>query len=81
MGGEGEMNELDVVALKADHPELGLKAGESGTIVMRLSETDILVEFSDKDGQEYAMPTLSVDDVQVVWRPGDAIAEPHRRAG
>lgn len=63
------MNELDVVALKADRPDLGLKAGESGTIVLKFSETALLVEFSDDEGQEYAMPTLMVEEVDLIWTP------------
>lgn len=61
------MNELDVVALKADRPDLGLKAGEAGTIVMKFTDTDFLVEFSDDEGQEYAMPTLRAEDLSLVW--------------
>ena len=69
------MNELDVVALRADRPDLGLKAGESGTIVMKFNDIDLLVEFSDDEGQEVAMPTLKAEEVEVVWRLGDPVRE------
>ena len=75
------MNELDVVALKADRADLGLKAGESGTIVMKFSDMDLLVEFSDDDGQELAMASLKANDVEVVWRVGKPVPEAtHKRS-
>lgn len=60
------MKMLDVVALKADRPDLQLAAGERGTIVEEFA-TGILVEFSDENGREYAMPFLLRDEVEVVW--------------
>lgn len=75
------MNELDVVALKADRPDLGLKAGESGTVVIKFNDMDLLVEFSDDAGQELAMAALTADDVEVVWRLGDPLPEAtHKRS-
>lgn len=64
-------DELDVIALKKDRPDLGLKAGERGTIVLKHDERNFLVEFSDSDGVEYAMPTLTADEIEVVWRIAD----------
>jgi hypothetical protein len=63
--------ELDVIALKADRADLGLKAGERGTIVMKYDEENFRVEFSDGDGVEYAMPNLKASEVEVVWRIAD----------
>lgn len=64
-------DELDVIALKTDRPDLGLKAGEQGTIVLKYDEQNFLVEFSDSDGVAYAMPTLRADEVDIVWRIAD----------
>ncbi len=64
-------DELDVIALRVYRPDLGLKAGEEGTIVMKFDEQNFLVEFADDDGVEYAMPTLKANEVQVVWRIAD----------
>lgn len=64
-------DELDVIALKVDRPDLGLKAGEEGTIVMKFDEQNFLVEFAADDGVEYAMPTLNADEVEVIWRIAD----------
>lgn len=74
-------DELDVIALKADRPDLGLKAGEEGTIVMKFDEQNFLVEFADNDGVEYAKPTLKAHEVEVVWRIADHLDEVRRIAG
>lgn len=63
--------ELDVIELVKDRPDLGLKKGERGAIVMKFTETDFLVEFAEENGVEYAMPTLTADEVKVVWRIAD----------
>ena len=74
-------DELDVIELVKDRPDLGLKKGERGTIVMKFTETDFLAEFADENGVEYAMPTLTADEVKVVWRIADhRPAAPGRRA-
>ena len=70
---------LEVVTLTKDRPDLGLKKGERGTIVLKLTETDFLVEFVDENGVECAMPTLTSDEIEVVWRPGDP--QPEARPG
>lgn len=41
---------LDTVALVCDVPELGLAAGEVGTVVEVFSQDDFEVEFVDNDG-------------------------------
>lgn len=74
-------DELDVVALVKDRPDLDLKKGERGTIVMKFTETDFLVEFSDDNGVEYAMPTLPADEVKVVWRIAEHGPATRRAAG
>jgi hypothetical protein len=49
---------LDVVALTADIPELGLSVGQVGTVVELLSEQVFEVEFSDDNGVAYAMAAI-----------------------
>ncbi len=49
---------LDVVALKDALPEQQLAAGQVGTIVELLAPDVFEVDFSDDDGQTYAMLPL-----------------------
>jgi hypothetical protein len=46
---------LDVVAMMADRPDLGLCRGAIGTVVESLDDETSLVEFSDDDGQAIAI--------------------------
>jgi hypothetical protein len=46
---------LDVVALLHDVPEQRLVRGHVGTVVSVLSDTTVLVEFSDDNGRAYAI--------------------------
>ena len=50
---------LDVVALLDDQPEAGLIEGQVGTVVERLDDTTVLVEFADDSGVAYAITTVS----------------------
>jgi len=50
---------LDVVALTADSPELGLSVGQVGTVVELLFEQVFEVESSDDNGVAYAMAASS----------------------
>jgi Domain of unknown function (DUF4926) len=52
------MNLLDIVALKEDLPDRNLLAGQVGTIVEVLAPEVYEVDFSDDDGQTYAMLPL-----------------------
>ncbi len=52
------MNLFDVVALTIDLPEHELLRGQVGTIVEILDEHVFEVEFSDTQGQTYAMIPL-----------------------
>lgn len=45
---------LDVVALLEDRPDVGLVAGQVGTIVEQLADAVFEVEFSDEEGRTYA---------------------------
>jgi Domain of unknown function (DUF4926) len=49
---------LDIVALKEDIPEESLIAGQVGTIIELLAPEVYEIEFSDDNGQTYAMLPL-----------------------
>ena len=57
---------LDVVALIENLPELGLYRGQVGTIVEVYEPGVFEVEFSDMQGQTYALETLSDKQVMVL---------------
>ena len=46
---------LDVVALLADIPSEGLTRGQVGTVMEKLGDKALLVEFSDEQGRAYAV--------------------------
>lgn len=52
---------LDVVAVKHALPNQGIVTGQVGTLVEQLSPSVFEVEFSDDDGQTYAMLPLHTD--------------------
>jgi Domain of unknown function (DUF4926) len=61
---------LDIVALKEDLPDHNLLAGQVGTIVEFLAPEVYEVEFSDDDGQTYAMlPLHSSQLLQLKYKP------------
>lgn len=64
------MNELhkllDVVALIENLPERGLVRGHVGTIVEVYEPGVFEVEFSDNDGQTYALATLRAEQLMVL---------------
>lgn len=53
-----KLNLLDIVALKNDLPQHRLQSGQVGTIVEILAPEVYEIEFSDNDGQTYAMQAL-----------------------
>ena len=57
---------LDVVALLADLPAQGLARGQVGTVVERLSDETLLVEFSDDEGRGYAIAPCPQTDLLVL---------------
>ena len=61
-----EIKDLDVVALLDDIPSEGLIRGEVGTVVMDLADDHFLVEFSNRHGETYAMPTVHADQLLVL---------------
>jgi hypothetical protein len=54
---------LDVVALTADRPDAGLSRGQVGTVVEILETGVFEVEFSDNEGQTYALLALRAADL------------------
>jgi len=54
---------LSVVAPLRDSPKYGLVRGQMGTVVELLSATVAEVEFSDDDGNTYAMVTMPAKDL------------------
>jgi hypothetical protein len=57
---------LDVVALTEDLPERCLRRGQVGTIVESLAPDVFEVEFSDDEGQTYAMLALYKQQFRVL---------------
>lgn len=57
---------LDVVALLADLPAHQLARGQVGTIVEQLDDKTSLVEFSDDQGQAYAIAPCARADLLVL---------------
>jgi hypothetical protein len=62
------LNELQTVVLTAELPELGLKAGDLGTIVLVHTHGGYEVEFMTLDGGSVAVVSLSPDQVRPVGR-------------
>ncbi len=57
---------LDVVALTEDIPSHGLRRGQVGTVVERLGGDAFEVEFSDDEGESYAMLALTAAQLLVL---------------
>jgi hypothetical protein len=57
---------LDVVALLTDHTAQRLARGQVGTIVERLDDKTLLVEFSDDQGRAYAVAPCPQADLLVL---------------
>lgn len=65
---------LDTVALKADLPALGLKAGEVGAVVEVFKDGEALeVEFCDNSGVTYGLHTLSTSQIMALHTRGQAL--------
>ena len=62
------IEEYDVIALRKDLPELKLKKGEEGTVVLILAPNVFEVEFCDADGITYAMGSIKGENLSVVWK-------------
>ena len=66
---------LAVVALTEDLPEQGLTRGQIGTVVEHLErdgEHALLVEFSDEQGQTYAMTAVRTGQLMALHRKSKA---------
>jgi Domain of unknown function (DUF4926) len=57
---------LDVVALTEDHLEQGLRRGQVGTVVELLAPGVYEVEFSDNEGQTYALLAVPARHLMVL---------------
>ena len=62
-----KMKLLDTVALVEDLPALKLYRGQVGTIVEEYEPDVFEVEFSDFNGQTYALETLHATQLMVLW--------------
>lgn len=68
------MKNLEVVALTNDVPEKNLRRGQVGTVVEMLAPGVVEVEFSDLDGNTYAMCAVSEIDLLVLHHIPEAMA-------
>lgn len=68
------MKTLEVVALTNDVPEKHLRRGQVGTIVEILAPGVAEVEFSDLEGNTYAMCAVPENNLMVLHHISDAIA-------
>jgi len=63
------IKELDTVVLTSDLPELGLRSGDLGTVVMiRGAGAEYEVEFVALDGETLAVTTLDADRIRPISR-------------
>jgi hypothetical protein len=68
------MKNLEVVALTNDVPEKNLRRGQVGTVVELLAPGVVEVEFSDLDGNTYAMCAVSEINLLVLHHIPEAMA-------
>lgn len=68
------MKNLEVVALTNDVPEKNLRRGQVGTVVEMLAPGVVEVEFSDLDGNTYAMCAVSEINLLVLHHIPEAMA-------
>ncbi|GAB3800183.1 hypothetical protein GCM10028819_25000 [Spirosoma humi] len=70
------MDELklhDLVALTKAIPERNLRRGEIGVVIDIGPNGRYLLEFADKNGVPYAMPTVSVEGLMKVYLHTDMV--------
>ena len=74
---ENEMRDkielLNALALLEDLPQRNLKKGEVGTVVEILAPDVFEVEFSDDDGQTYAMFALRENQLMLLHNQGKGL--------
>lgn len=63
----------DVVALTMPIPEYNLRRGEIGVVVDLGPNSQYLVEFADRNGVPYAMPTVSTEGLMKVYLHADMV--------
>ena len=68
------MKTFEVVALTTDVSEKHLRRGQVGTVVEILAPGMMEVEFSDLDGNTYAMCAIPESSLMVLHHIPDAIA-------
>ena len=68
------MKTLEVVALMKDIPEKHLRRGQVGTVVEMLAPGVVEVEFSDLEGNTYAMCAVPESSLMVLHHIPDEIA-------
>jgi hypothetical protein len=61
-----ELKLLDVVAVIEDAPEYDLVRGQIGTIVEVFEPGEYLIEFSDTNGEMYALVSLRADQLMLL---------------
>ena len=64
---------LDVVALLADIPGKALASGQVGTVVELLDAANLLVEFSDDEGQPYVIAPVQASQLLVLHYAPEAV--------
>jgi len=64
---------LDTVALMEDLPQRDLKKGEVGTVVEILAPDVFEIEFSDHEGQTYAMFALRENQIVALHNQGKGL--------
>ncbi len=64
----------DYVAILADIENTSVTRGTTGTVVFKLSDTHLLVEFSDSEGQVYEQIPIHRDNLLVLHQITDNIA-------
>lgn len=69
------MEELDVVVLTTARPDLGLIAGQVGTVVHKYSEADFHVEFVNQEGSTYAITDLPASQLMKLRFSGGSLGE------
>jgi hypothetical protein len=60
------INEIDLVALTQDLPQLGLNQGETGTVVDISDAGIFLVEFSNENREMIALESLTKEQITLV---------------
>lgn len=61
------MELFDVVSLKHDFPEYGLKKGQKGTILEVYNKKDVEIEFSDSNGITIYLGSFCKDNLELIW--------------